>query len=213
MKLLSPVTESTTLVTLIDGQKNIHMPLQKHFSIACLPVYGTLSTTFNPNFRTPFYRTKLAGIPAKWIIRSIEECFFGYMRMYPKKHSTRPVMLYVSETFPGGSIGCLDPINWPLTYPGLTPLVFCLWGWMKSEAYKRKIYAAGELISHFGCCRSHKEAWRATQTKNTRYLHKSFKFHWGRRWDFRTFILNCNKVVISVQQNCNLNNELKLKWN
>ena len=28
-------------------------------------------------------------------------------------HSTRPVMLYVSETFPGGSIGCLDPINWP----------------------------------------------------------------------------------------------------
>ena len=43
-------------------------------------------------------------------------------------HSTRPVMLYVSETFPGGGIGCLDPINWPLTSPGLTLLDFCLWG-------------------------------------------------------------------------------------
>jgi hypothetical protein len=51
-------------------------------------------------------------------------------------HSTQPVMLYVSETVLGGWIGCFDPINWPLTSPGLTPLDFCLWGWVKSEAYK-----------------------------------------------------------------------------
>ena len=85
--LLSPVTESTTLVTLIGGQKKIHMPLLRHINIACLPVYGSLSKIFNPNFGTTFYRTKLAGIPAKWITRSTEECFFGYTRLYQLLHT------------------------------------------------------------------------------------------------------------------------------
>jgi hypothetical protein len=31
--------------------------------------------------------------------------------------------------------------------PELTPLHFCLWGWMKSEAYKRKVDKPDELLS------------------------------------------------------------------
>jgi hypothetical protein len=61
MKILSPVIESATLITLIGDKKKIHMPFLKHYHIACLPVYGVLSTIFNPNFRTLFHRTKLAG--------------------------------------------------------------------------------------------------------------------------------------------------------
>jgi len=29
----------------------------------------------------------------------------------------------------------------------ITPLDFCLWGWMKSEAYKQKINTRGELVA------------------------------------------------------------------
>ena len=30
---------------------------------------------------------------------------------------------------------------------GLTPLEFCLWGWMKSEVYKEKVNTRDELIA------------------------------------------------------------------
>ena len=61
------------------------------------------------------------------------------------------------------------------------------------DAYKRRI-----ARSYFGCCCLHKETWRSTETKNTRSSHTSCKVHWGWRWDFGTFIVNCNKFVISV---------------
>jgi hypothetical protein len=32
--------------------------------------------------------------------------------------------------------------------PDLTPLDFCLWGWMKSEVYKRKVDKRDELSAH-----------------------------------------------------------------
>jgi hypothetical protein len=31
--------------------------------------------------------------------------------------------------------------------PGLSPLYFCLWGWMKSEVYKRKLDTREELLA------------------------------------------------------------------
>jgi len=31
--------------------------------------------------------------------------------------------------------------------PDLTPLHFCLWGWTKSEAYKKKVDTLDELLS------------------------------------------------------------------
>jgi hypothetical protein len=31
--------------------------------------------------------------------------------------------------------------------PGLTPLDFCLWGWMNSEVYKRKVDTRDELLA------------------------------------------------------------------
>jgi hypothetical protein len=50
--------------------------------------------------------------------------------------------------------------------------------------------------SHFGCCWLHKETWSSTQTNNTRSSHTSCKVLWGWRWDFGTFIVKCNRLVI-----------------
>ena len=34
-----------------------------------------------------------------------------------------------------------------LSSPDLTPLDFCLWGWMKSEVYKDKVNTRDELVA------------------------------------------------------------------
>jgi hypothetical protein len=61
----------------------------------------------------------------------------------------------------------------------------------KKGGYKRRI-----ARSQFGCFCSHNEKWRSTWTKITQSSHTSCKVHWGWRWDFRTFIVNCNRFVI-----------------
>ena len=33
-----------------------------------------------------------------------------------------------------------------LAFPDLTPLDFCLWGWMKSEVYKEKVNTRDEFV-------------------------------------------------------------------
>jgi hypothetical protein len=65
------------------------------------------------------------------------------------------------------------------------------------RAQKKGGYTKQIARSHFGCCCPHKETWR-TQTNNMRSSHTSCKVHWGWRWDFKTFIVNCNKFATSV---------------
>jgi len=64
---------------------------------------------------------------------------------------------------------------------------------------------------HFVCCCPHKQRRSSTLTKNTRPSHASWEVHWGWRWDFRTFPVNCNKFVNSVNKICHLDVKLKLK--
>jgi len=52
----------------------------------------------------------------------------------------------------------------------LTALDFYLWCWMKNYGYTIPI-----ARSHSGCCCLNKEAWRSTQTNNTRSSHTSCK--------------------------------------
>ena len=37
--------------------------------------------------------------------------------------------------------------QWPPRSPDLTPLDFCLWGWMKGEVYKEKVNTRDELVA------------------------------------------------------------------
>jgi len=75
--------------------------------------------------------------------------------------------------------------------PELMPLDFCLWVWMGSEVYNRKVGHTRRIAGlHFGCCCQHKETWRSTETNNTRSSHTSCNVNWCWR-DFRTFIVNC----------------------
>jgi hypothetical protein len=93
----------------------------------------------------------------------------------------------------------------------LTPLHFCLWGWMKSEVYKRKVCIRDELLARIldAAARIKK---RVDQLRGTIHdlrtqVVKCTEFY---SWEFRKFIVNCNKSVISVQQICGLNIKIKL---
>jgi hypothetical protein len=59
---------------------------------------------------------------------------------------TRLVTQHLNDTFSDRWIGCGSTINWPPRSPDLTPLHFCLWGWMKSEVYRRKVDTWDELL-------------------------------------------------------------------
>lgn len=61
-------------------------------------------------------------------------------------HFTNEVKQFLDEKFPDKWIGRGGPVEWPPRSPDLTPLDYCLWGWMKSEVYKQKVDTRDELI-------------------------------------------------------------------
>jgi hypothetical protein len=38
-------------------------------------------------------------------------------------------------------------VQWPPRSPDLTPLDFCLWGWIKRELYKEKVNTRNKLVA------------------------------------------------------------------
>ena len=61
-------------------------------------------------------------------------------------HYTHLVMQHHNGTSANRGIGHGSTINWPPRSPDLTPLDFCLWGWMKNEVYRRKVDTRDELL-------------------------------------------------------------------
>ena len=62
-------------------------------------------------------------------------------------HYSRLVTHHLNLTFPERRIGRGGHVQWPPRFPDLTPLVFCLWGRMKSEVYKQKVNRRDELVA------------------------------------------------------------------
>jgi hypothetical protein len=58
----------------------------------------------------------------------------------------RLVMQHLSDTSPNRWIGHGNTINWPPWSPDLTPLDFCLLGWIESKFYRRKVDRLGETL-------------------------------------------------------------------
>lgn len=67
-------------------------------------------------------------------------------------HFSRQVTQHLNRVYPQRWIGRGGPINWPPRSPDLTPLDFCLWGWLKSEVYKVKVNTRDDLIARIMDC-------------------------------------------------------------
>jgi hypothetical protein len=88
--------------------------------------------------------------------------YFQHDRALP--HYTRLVMQHLNDTFPNRWICYGGSINWPPSSPDLTPFDFCLWGWMKSEVYRRRVDTWDELPNHImdatACIKEHLDELR-----------------------------------------------------
>jgi hypothetical protein len=62
-------------------------------------------------------------------------------------HYSCLVTYHLNLTFPKRWIGRGGHVQWPPKPPDLTPLDFCLWGWMKNEVYKQKVNTRDEFVA------------------------------------------------------------------
>lgn len=62
-------------------------------------------------------------------------------------HYTRMVTQHLNNTYPNRWIGRGSLIHWPARSPDLTPLDFCLWGWLKGEVYRTKVDTCADLVA------------------------------------------------------------------
>ena len=63
-------------------------------------------------------------------------------------HFSREVRNSLNYLFPGRSIGCGGPHNWPARSPDLSPMDYCVWGWMTELVYNVKL---GKRDALLGC--------------------------------------------------------------
>ena len=61
-------------------------------------------------------------------------------------HSSREVRNFLNYHFPGRWIGRCGPHHWPARSPDLSPLDYCVWGWMKELVYSVKVETRDALL-------------------------------------------------------------------
>jgi len=83
-------------------------------------------------------------------------------------------MQHLNDTFPNRWIVRGITINWPPRPPDLTPLDFCLWGLMKSEVYRKKVYTRDEVLVNMldviACIKERQDALRQTHAMSSHEL-------------------------------------------
>ena len=84
-------------------------------------------------------------------------------------HSSREVRHFLNYRFPGRWIGRGCPHNWPARSPDLSPLDYCVWGWMKELIYSVMVVTQDELLGHIldaaDCIRN--SQWKLLQATHT----------------------------------------------
>jgi len=61
-------------------------------------------------------------------------------------HSSREVRNFLNYRFPWRWIRRGGPNNWPARSPDLSPLDYCVWGWMKELVYSVKLVTRDALL-------------------------------------------------------------------
>jgi len=70
-------------------------------------------------------------------------------------HSSRGVTNFLNYRFPGRWIGRCGPHHWPARSPDLSPLDYCVWGWMKELVYSVKVETRDALLARISDAADH----------------------------------------------------------
>jgi hypothetical protein len=131
------------------------------FLYQCVVRYDQWHVDWSCYFRRSCDRSKLPRLSAKLITRTTRGCSFRYTDCYVLAAWRIPFSLYLhcdatsQWHFPYWWTSHGSTITWPPRSPDLTPLDFCLWGWMNSEVYRRKVNTRDRLLDN-GCYHPHK---------------------------------------------------------
>jgi hypothetical protein len=150
MKLLSPVTESTTHVIRIDSLPKIHVVLWKQIlqRPCCICVWCGMIDEMS--FGPVILEDRVTGenyldVLQNELPKQLEDVPLAtriatyFHRDGVLSHYIRLVMQRLNYNFPNWWIDSSSTTNWPPRSPDVTPLDFCLWAWMKSEVCRRKV--------------------------------------------------------------------------
>ena len=99
------------------------------------------------------YRRGVPQISAGGIAQLLEDVPLNKRgRMYfqhdgAPPHSSREVRNFLNYLFPGRWIGRGGPHHWPARSPDLSPLDYCVWGWVKELVYSVKVETRDALLA------------------------------------------------------------------
>ena len=113
-------------------------------------------------------------------------------------HSSRKVINFLNYPFPGRWISCGGLHHWSARSPDLSPLDYCVWGWMKELVYSVKVATRDALLGRIldSADRIRKSAEAATS--NSRISQPSGSLCCGRRWHFRKRALSTDHLKLKV---------------
>ena len=122
-----------------------------------------------------------------------------FQRERTPPHSSREVRNFLNSRFPGRWIGRRGPHNWPARSPDVSPLDYCVWGWMK----KTGLQCEGGNVrciawSHFGYRRQHQKQSAEAVTSNSHSSQPSGSLCCDRRWHFRKQALSTDQFKLKV---------------
>jgi len=114
-------------------------------------------------------------------------------------HSSCQVSNFLNYRFPGRWMVRGGPHNWPARSPDLSPLDYCVWGWMK----KTGLQCEGGNVrciawSHFGYRRQHQKQSAEAVTSNSHSSQPSGSLCCDRRWHFRKQALSTDQFKLKV---------------
>ena len=100
-------------------------------------------------------------------------------------HSSREVRIFLNCLFPGRWIGRGRPHNWPAWSPDLSPLDYCVWGWMKELVRSVKVVTRDALLGRILDAADRIRTSAEAATSNSRISQPNDRLSCGRRWHFR----------------------------
>lgn len=139
------------------AQENPHEVIEQNFqqrfsvNVWCGLIHNRLIGPFilparlNAEFYLHFLQDELPQLLEDIPLHLRRNLFFQHDGAPP--HFSRAVITHLNDQFPGRWIGRGGPYPWPPRSPDLSPLDYCIWGWMKGQVYKTRINSREELIA------------------------------------------------------------------
>jgi hypothetical protein len=116
------------------------------------------------------------GLPEQEAVPLATQIAMYFQHDRAPSHYTQLVMQHLNDTLPNRWTGSGSTTNWPPRSPDLTPLDFCLWGWMNKKVYRRKADTKDKLLDHIMDVIAHIKEHQDALRRATR-PHMSCKAH------------------------------------